>query len=148
VSSTKKPNYEVVSPVILLEYITRLRNMNDLKFGTFEIGNDRSEVKRLLSEKGSILCLSTALEDYGQYYRDPAIYAYAQDRGVLEDFLHNQTPGGKVKVVLYDYDIPDEIEIQDEIRQTSPIRTIVDMYCNNLAYAVEPLVRKVWGHGE
>jgi len=25
VSSTKKPNYEVVSPVILLEYITRLR---------------------------------------------------------------------------------------------------------------------------
>ena len=145
--SIKKPNYEVVSPVALLEYTTRLRNMNELRYRSFDIGNDRNEVKRLICEKNAILCLSTALEYYDEYYRDPAIHAYAQDLNILQDLMNEQTEGN-IKVIFYKYDIPDEIEIQNGIRRTSPIRTIIDMYCNNLAYAVDPLIRKVLSHGK
>ncbi len=145
--SIKAPKYEVVSPVALVQIFKGVRRMNELKYDTFEIGNNREEVKRLLSNKNAIMCLATALEHYDQYFRDPAVYAYAQDPNLLEELKNEQVIGGKIKVVLYEYDFADEIQIKNEIRITSPVRTIIDMYCNDLGYAVEPLVRKVWGHG-
>lgn len=146
--SAKAPKYEVVSPVAIIQFFSRIRRMSELRFDTFEMGNNREDVKRILSNKNAIMCLPTALEYYDQSFRDPAVHAYVQDRNILQDLINEQVMEGKIKVILYDYDFADEIQIKNEIRVTSPIRTIIDMFCNELGYAVEPLIRKIWGHGQ
>ena len=146
--AVKAPKYEVPSPIALVEFFSRTRKMKDLKIDSFEIGTSRDEVKKILSEKGAIMCLTTALEYSDNYFRDPAIHAYAKNRNIIQELATEQI-GGKLKVILYEYDFPDKPKEQDDgVKITSDIRTIMDMFCNDMAYAAEPLIKKVWSHGQ
>jgi len=145
-STTKRgKTYEVVSPIGLIRYYSNFRRMENLLLESRELGNNRNEMMQYLNSKGAIFCLATALEFHDEYYRDPAIYAYMPDKSFLENELPDQAKG-KVKVFLYGYDVADEIEIKNKIRITPIVRTIIDLFCDNKAYAAEPLIRRMWGN--
>ena len=139
---TRKPIYEVQSREALLKFYSTFRNMNKEKLSTYRIGRDYDKVRRYLSDNGAIMCLSTALQFYDDYYRDPEIYAYAASRKLLESIPEQEE--GEIQVTLYAYDFHDNPNIRNETRITSPTRTIMDLYCNNMAYAAERLIKENW----
>ena len=137
-----KPRYEVPSRTALLNFYSRNRNMNDEKIGTYDIGRDYKSVRKYLSDNGAIMCLTTALQLYGDFFRDPSIHVYVENLKLL-DIIPQQSKGD-VKVHLYEYKYTDITRKKYGIRITSPTRTIMDLYCNNMAYAAEQLISEVW----
>ncbi len=137
-----KPRYEVPSRTALLSFYSRFRDMNKEKISTYSIGRDYDSVRKYLSDNGAIMCLTTALQLYDDYFRDPEIHVYVENPKLLE--IIPEQHGGKIKVHLYEYYYPDITKTIDEIRATSPTRTIMDLYCSNKAYAAEQLIPKVW----
>lgn len=138
-----KPRYEVPSRTALLNFYSRHRSMSEEKIGTYDIGHDYKSVRKYLSDNGGIMCLTTALQFYDDYFRDPAIHVYVKNRKKLLGIIPNQSRGD-VKVHLYDYKYADVTKKINDIRITSPTRTIMDLYCNNMAYAAEQLIPKMW----
>lgn len=139
---TGKSAYEVPSRVALLNFYSSFRDMSREKIGTYKIGRDYKAVKQYLSDNGAIMCLGTALTFYDDYFRDPQIHAYAENRKLLDIIPRQQE--GNIQVNLYAYDFVDITTKEQGIRITSPTRTIMDLYCNNMAYAAERLIPKMW----
>ena len=137
-----KPRYEVPSRAALLSFYSRHRDIQDEKIGIYDIGREINSTIQYLSNNGAIICLGTALQFYDDYFRDPTIHAYVDNRKLLE--IIPQQSEGEVKVHLYEYYFPDVTRKVNEIRITSPTRTIMDLFCNNMAYATEQLIPKVW----
>lgn len=143
-SITKSKAYEVRSPAALIDFFSRHRRMADLKIDSFEIGSNHEEVISYLTKNNVIFCLTTALSYYDQYFRDPLVHAYVPNLKFIEDI--SKKPRGIIKVILYQYDLPDKFQIKDNRKITSSIRTIIDLYCDDKAYTTEQLIRKIWGH--
>jgi len=141
---TKAKAYTVKSPLSLIDFFSRYRKMDDLKLDSFELGIDRYEVMKYLKSKGVIFCLTTALSYYDEYFRDPLIDAYLPDLSVLEDV--SKKMGGNVKVNFYSYDVTDKPQIRDSFKISSEIRTVIDLYCDNKAYAANTLAKRIWGN--
>lgn len=138
-----KPTYEVPSRDALLSFFSRFRNMkNEQIEKTYQLGTDWKETVHFLSDNGGIVCLTTALQFYDKYFRDSAIHVYVKDPKLLGK-VHSQIEG-KIKVTLYNFDLPDVPEIRENVNVTSPTRTIIDLYCSNMSYAAEEFIRKVW----
>ncbi len=133
--------YEVPSRQALLTFYNRFRSMQDDKIGTYTIGPDPDFTMKHLSENGAIMCLTSALGFYDNYSRDPELHAYIKNTALLEEI---QSSEGKVKVHLYWYKHPDDSRVEDGIHITSPTRTIMDLYCNNMAYLAERLIARRW----
>ncbi len=135
--------YEVPSRIELAKFFSRHRDMKQKIVDEFSIAADRESTMKLINEVGGILCLTTALEAYGEeYFRDPTIHAYVENNALLEE-MKNQVEGN-TKVIIYQYDLPDEIKIKNGYNVTSPSRTIIDLFCNNMSYASERFIPKVW----
>ena len=138
-----KPRYEVASRAELVNFYSKYRDLNKKIIQSYTITLDRKSAIKLIAENGGILCLTTALELYGdEYFDDPTIHAYSYDPNLLP-LLENQLEGD-TKIILYEYDLPDEIKQKKNISVTSPNRTIVDLFCANLAYTAERFIPKVW----
>lgn len=137
-----KPKYEVPSRAALLNFYSRHRNMADEKIESYSIGNDYNRVRKFLNDNGAIMCLTTALSFYDDNFRDPAIHVYAENKKLL-DVIPKQSKGS-IRVHLYDYHYADIIQKKDGFRITSPTRTIMDLFCNNLAHAAEQLMSEAW----
>lgn len=137
-------SYQVVNPVGLISFYSHFRKMK--KIDTFMLGNTREEMIEYLSQRGLIFCLTTALSHHMNYVLDPAVNAYLprEKISVLIDDLSHQVRG-RVTVNLYEYDIEDpDIMIKDNKKTTSKVRTIIDLYCDNKAFAAEELVKEIW----
>lgn len=137
-----KPKYEVPSRAALLNFYSRHRNMNDEKIGVYNIGIDYETIRKFLSDNGAIMCLTTALQFYDDNFRDPSIHVYVENKNLF-DIIPKQSKGN-VKVHLYEYYYADITRKIAGIRVTSPIRTIMDLFCNNMAHAAEQLMLKAW----
>ena len=138
-----KPRYEVASRAELVNFYSRHRNMNKKIIQTYSLAADRNSIIKIIGKNGGILCLTTALELHGDsYFRDPTIHAYLDDPNLFK--VMDEQVEGSTKVVLYQYDLPDETRKKINVSVTSPNRTIVDLFCANLAYAAERFIPKVW----
>jgi hypothetical protein len=140
--SRKKPSYQLTSRDALLNFFSRFRNMKKEEIETYRLGIDRMETLQFLSDNGGIMCLTTALDFYDKYFRDESIHVYVNDPKLLGK-VYSQVEG-RLKVTFYNFDLPDEPVIKDGIKITSPTRTIIDLYCNNMSYAAEPFMKKAW----
>ncbi len=138
-----KPRYALFSRAELVQFYSRHRDLEKKIIHTFSVAADRETIKQIIGTNGGILCLTTALELYGDdYFRDPTIHAYLDDPKLLTAM--EEQIEGKTKVLLYEYDLPDEIEVKNNLSVTSPNRTIIDLFCCNLAYAAERFIRIMW----
>ena len=95
-------------------------------------------------EQNGVFCLTTALEHYTEYVRDPAIHVYVGD-----DFYHEmlrKETSGTVRVNMHPF-LPyreNNVIEKDGLRITTKIRTLIDLYCDDKAYAAEPLIKQIW----
>ena len=96
-----KPRYEVPSRAALLNFYNRHRNMNDEKIKTYPIGRNYESVQKFLSDNGAIMCLTTALQFYDDYFRDPSIHVYVENLKLL-DIIPKQSKG-VIQTTLYEY---------------------------------------------
>ena len=135
--------YRVTSPVALIKFYSSFRNMETQKISR-NWGVDRDKVIEYFKNEGGIFCLTTALEHYTEYVRDPAIHVY-----VDEDFwnkMQKKETTGTIRVNMYPskpYRKDNVIE-KDKLLITTRLRTLIDLYCDDKAYAGEPLIKQIW----
>lgn len=130
--------YELVSAGAIFNLFLLNRQLKPI--ASFNVEPSAVEVMKMLEDKAA-LCLTSALSHYSDYYRDPAIYAYALDKTLLNDL--KDLPEGKTRIEIFEEDLNGEDFVtKKDVRLTNKIRTIIDLYCANKAYAAEWLVRR------
>ena len=133
-------HYEVVAPVAIFNLFPLYRRMKP--YATFNVNLSAKEFLSEIKGKGK-LCLTTALSYYDDYYRDPAIHIYLKDEEIVKKF--KGLPKGYLHIELYEEDLSadDFVNIKGQW-VTGKIRTIIDLFCSNKAYAAERLIKKEW----
>ena len=98
----------------------------------------------ITGKNNGIFCLTTALEKYTEYVRDPAIHVYV-DQDSWND-MAAQEHEGNVRVNLYSFKPyrDDNVNEVDVVKFTTRLRTFIDLYCDDKAYAAEPLIKQLW----
>ena len=135
--------YRVTSPLALVKFYSNFRNMTTHKISK-NWGDNREQVIEHFKNEGGIFCLTTALEHYTEYVRDPAIHVY-----VPEDFwnkMQEKETTGTIRVNMYPFKPyrDDNVIEKDGLKITTKLRTLIDLYCDDKAYAAEPLVKQLW----
>jgi len=118
--------------------------MNEQRICSLDVEMDREKVAKWLSKKKVVYCLTSALQEYDSYFRDPSINVYGDERVVRE---LEKLPKGLTRVNVYEADMslePDTVE-KEGVRITSKVRTVIDLFCDNKAYITERLVKRLWG---
>ncbi len=133
--------YVITSPLEFLRFYSKFRKMS--LYDNFMLAMSREETIKYLSERGAVFCLTTALEEYGTRFVDPAIFAYLSEEHFLEDEI-KFLPKGDTLVYLYKYDLDDEIVEINNKKITSKVRTVIDLHCENKAYTTEEFVKELW----
>lgn len=135
--------YRVTSPISLVKFYSNFRNMETQKISK-NWGKNRDEVIKYFKEQNGVFCLTTALEHYTEYVRDPAIHVYVDD-DFYSEMLRKET-SGTVRVNMYPF-VPyreNNVIEKDGLHITTKIRTLIDLYCDDKAYAAEPLIQQIW----
>ena len=135
--------YKVTAPVSLIKFYSKFRNMENQKV-SINWGEDRDKAIEYFKKQQGVFCLTTALECYTEYVRDPAIHVYVDD-----DFfnkMQSKETSGTVRVNIYASNPyrEDNIIEKDGLRITTKIRTLIDLYCDDKAYTAEPLITQIW----
>ena len=135
--------YKVTAPVSLIKFYSKFRNMENQKV-SINWGEDRDKAIEYFKKQQGVFCLTTALERYTEYVRDPAIHVYVDD-----DFfnkMQSKETSGTVRVNIYASNPyrEDNIIEKDGLRITTKIRTLIDLYCDDKAYTAEPLITQIW----
>ncbi len=135
--------YRVISPVALIKFYSTFRNMETHRVSR-NWGTDRSQVIEYFKKEGGVFCLTTALEHYTEYVRDPAINVYVDEN--FWNKMQKKETTGTVRVNMYPF-LPlreDNVIEKDGLKITTKLRTLIDLYCSDKAYAAEPLVKQLW----
>lgn len=139
-----KEGYRIVAFGGLLSLFAVYRRMEPLKIYSGDVELSRKNLFELIKEKKAVLCLTTALQQYDNYFRDPRIIVYADENFVKE---LSGLRGGYTHVEVYvdDLKCKDDIITTKGVMMTNKIRTAIDLMCSNYAYASEHLVRRIGG---
>ena len=135
--------YKLPSPLALIKFYSTFRQMSDLKVSK-NWGTDRNKVIEHFKSQGGVFCLTTALEHYTEYVKDPSIHVY-----VPEEFwtkMQESDVNGTVRVNMYSFKPYRDNNVieKDGVKITSKLRTLIDLYCDDKSYAAEPLIRQLW----
>ncbi len=138
--------YKLIAPAALAESLALFRRMEKLAVASFQVNESEGELAKLLAQNNAVLCLTTALGRYDDYFRDPAIHVYGNSK--LVEGL-KQLPPGRTKITVYDDDLKQESDFEKDKRMlvTKKTRTIVDLLCSQRSYAADQLIKKMWGRG-
>ena len=137
----RKNGYALVAAAGVFNLFPIYRQMVPWKM--FEVDARPKHVLELLEGKAT-LCLSSALPYYDDYFRDPAIYAYADDEKLAVELAQLRKGFTRVELYRNDLDAGDSV-VKNGLRVTGKVRTVVDLFCANKAYAAERLVKREWG---
>lgn len=141
-----KNRYEVLNPIGVIKLFTYSRRMDDLKQFSIDIKEDRERLFDYLRKRKVVFCLTSALQEYSAYFRDPSINFYARDYEQIRDELKT-LPQGMMRINVYKPDVSLESDTvkKDGMLLTSELRTVIDLFCDNKAYAAKELIEKLWG---
>lgn len=142
--------YEVTAPAsLVIALMPYQRKMSDSLAGTVKVREELDKVAGLLVKEGATLCLESALSVYSEYFRPDRLAVYHPDpKGLLSRLAPNE--GGFLPVSVYMADIPLEGDVEgpdskSPLRRTTKFRTLVDLLCDNRAYAAKDLFLSLWG---
>lgn len=142
--------YEVAQPASLVVAVFPYqRVMARSLVGTVNVRSSTEEVSRILTREGGTLCLESALTVHSEFYRPDRVAVYhPRPRKLLEKITVNE--GGLLPVSVYEPDIPvkgdvEEPDATSPLRRTARFRTLVDLVCDNRAYAAKDLFWSLWG---
>jgi DNA-binding MarR family transcriptional regulator len=137
-----RAKYKLTSAVSLISLLANFRAMK--KTITLDIDAPREEAVKFLVEKGAVFCLTSALQHYDTYFRDPSICVYSYDKKVIEEFKKFRK--GNLRINIYEPDLclEENITTRDSANLTSEVRTIIDLFCDNKSYAADRLIKRVF----
>lgn len=139
----KNATYRLSDPMGLLEYISLFRFMSELHEFTIKVDATEEEVAKELSRKNAVFCLGTAQQHYTSYFRPDAISFYSDDPREIYDYL-GTAKRGRTALSCYRIDFLRE-EKHDDIRITSKVQTVIDMFCDKKSAYTKPLLKELWG---
>lgn len=142
--------YEVAQPsTLVLAMFPYQRVMSRSLLGTVKVRSTMEEVSRLLTQEGATLCLESALTVHSGFFRPDRVAVY---HPAPEKLLAKLSPneGGLLPISVYRADIPLEGDVEEPdkvspFRRTGPFRTLVDLVCDDRAYAAKDLFSTLWG---
>ncbi len=125
------------------------RVMSQTLEGTVKVRGSMDEIGTLLSREGATLCLESALAQYSGFFRPDRLAVYHRTPKKLISNI-GQRDGGLLSVQVYRIDIPLEGDQEGpdkiiQVRRTTRFRTLVDLVCDNRAYAAKDLFAELWG---
>ena len=142
--------YEVAQPASLaVAVFPYQRIMNRALVGAVKVRSTPEEVSQLLTREGATLCLESALSVHSEFFRPDRVAVYhSKPKKLLEQIAPNE--GGMLPVAVYEPDIPLEGDVEEPdsdspFRRTAQFRTLVDLVCDNRAYAAKDLFWTLWG---
>jgi hypothetical protein len=134
--------YRLASAVSLLNLLANFRTMG--KIVSLDIDAPRKEILKFLSEKKAVFCLTSALQHYDTYFRDPSICIYPLDEKIIDELKKFREGNLRINIYKPDLVLEENIVTGDSARYTSKVRTIIDLFCDNKAYAAERLIKRVF----
>jgi hypothetical protein len=142
--------YETAQPAsLVLSVFPYQRPMARALSGTIKVRGSMEEIGRLLTSEDATLCLESALAVHSGYFRPDRVAVYhPKPRKLLAGLTPDE--GGLVPVAVYAPDIPlvgevEEPDLVSPLRRTGKFRTLVDLVCDNRAYAAKDLFESLWG---
>ncbi len=137
----KGAKYELVNPAALVQLLT---TEVELEKDSFEVSVPKKIILDWIKKHEQVLCLNSALDFYSNYFRDPGISVCFSKE--LKEYLANAQPGlTKVTLVKSNLELlPSNIIKKNGFFVTNEVRTIIDLFADKKAYAVEPLIKKVF----
>ncbi len=142
--------FEVTQPTsLILALFPYQRVMSRALAGTTKVRAGMDQAAQILTGEGATLCLESALAQYSDYFRPDRVAVY---HPTPKKLLSRLTPNdvGILSVSVYQADIPLEGDQEgpdqkSSLRRTSRFRTVVDLVCDNRAYAARDLFMELWG---
>ncbi|GEM_PF-747016 len=162
-AARREGQYKLLAPTALAQQFSFFRRMEQLRFASFEVETNEAELSELLSKTNAVLCLTSALQRYDDYFRDPSVHAYAGEKTAQ---ALRALPLGNTRVDLYaddlkqedDFEKPEILQVRpaygsntitrlakESVGMTKKTRTIIDVLCSQRAYAADELIKKTWG---
>jgi len=137
--------YELVNAVPVFSLFKLFRRMEKNLLGSFSLKPEPEELIRELIKRKVVFCTTTALQEYSSYYQDPSINFYSGDKDLLEEIRTEEK--GLTQINFFKPDLWLKIDIQKKGKMllTSPVRTIIDLFCDNKAYTAKELIEKTYG---
>lgn len=119
------------------------RTTDDALAAKLKVRGSKQEVKEALVDAGGVLCLESAAEEYGEFFRADRVCVYHENPEQLVDGLRPHE-GGVLPVWIYTPDIPLDGDVEED-RRTARFRTVVDLACDGKLYAAKDLIEELWG---
>lgn len=145
-----RKGYVLANPTKLVRAMSLFCSMRELR--AFAVSVDIPEKEALgMIPSEAIFCLGTAMERFGSYFRSPEISFYALDCEALTklscyrmDFLEPNEPASDRSVSFERQVGPPISRKTDGIRCTSPVLTVLDMFCDGKAHYTKELLKDLW----
>jgi len=138
-----KTSYMLANPLAVIGEIAKYRDMEKCRIARFSLSVDQKTLLEML-KSNAIFCLDTALKQYCNNVVTNRICAYlspGNDR-LIEKFAAME--GNKTYLYLYSNDLPTEGLLIDNARYTDKVRTVIDLVCDNSAFAASKLFEELW----
>ena len=137
-------HYRVIAPAALAEAFSFFRRLEETRLSSFDVDVDGKTLRKVLKEHGAVLCLTSALVYYDNYFRDPAVSVYGNKE--LTNSLKTMRTG-RMRVEVFTDDLKQDEDFLEMrgMRITSKVRTIIDLLCSQKSYAADQLIKKTWG---
>lgn len=136
----RKGHYDLISAGSVFNLFPLYRKMKP--YAILDVNISKERLMEMIKGKGS-LCLTSALEYYDAYYRDPAVYLYLEDKKTVEELKSLRK--GYTHIEIFNEDLnKDDFVTKKGQKITNKIRTIIDLFCANKAYSAERLIKKEW----
>ncbi|MDO8627505.1 MAG: hypothetical protein Q7K42_03505 [Candidatus Diapherotrites archaeon] len=139
--SRVKRRYVLDTPVALIQLLSKYV---ELDFVSFEIDFPRKELVKELKKEGVVFCLTSALEEFDSYFREIEINIYKPNENILEKLKNSKKGLTKVNVFTSNISLKENIIKKNGKTVTTEIRTLIDLFSSNKAYAGEILIKKVF----
>lgn len=137
--------YAVSDAAGIVSAIAMFRHMAQIKMLSMNLRLDSKQVLKMLP-KGCVLCMDSALDFYASAYSGNRVCAYADEKimqkikASFAGFEGNQT------VLAVYRPVPGiKKEKKGSVYITSKIRTVIDLVCDDKAFAADALFRQLWG---
>jgi hypothetical protein len=139
--SRVKRRYVVNAPVALIQLLSRYV---DLKIVTFQIDFPKSVLVKELKKEMAVFCLTSALQEFDSYFRDTEINIYSPGKKLMEKLADSPKGLTRVNIVESNISLKDNTVKKRGKLITTEMRTLIDLFASNKAYASERLVKKVF----
>ena len=135
--------YRVPAPLALIKFYSTFNRVSEVRL-SIDWGKTREDVIDYFKSQNAVFCSTTALEQYTEYVKDPAVHVYVTPE--FQEEMESQEVDGNVRVHLYTFKPyrDDNVTEKNGLRITTRLRTLIDLYCDDKAYAAEPLINQIW----